>query len=136
MIPAMLAVAAAGWFSAPMLIRLFIANADVVHYGIEFLQALIIAVPFLVLDFLVVGICQAIGRGFTSLVFAILRKIIFEIPATVALNAAFGVSALAYGAFAAELVMSAIGTVTLLRIFKTFKASLTVPPLAGQQDAE
>ena len=86
-----------------------------------FLRALIIAVPFLVLDFLVVGICQAIGRGFTSLVFAVLRKVVFEIPATVALNAAFGVAALAYGAFAAEIVMSVTGMVTLLRIFKKFK---------------
>ena len=136
MIPAMLAVAAAGWFCAPALIRLFIANAEVVRYGVGFLRALIIAVPFLVLDFLVVGICQAIGRGFTSLVFAILRKVVFEIPATVALNAAFGVAALAYGAFAAEIVMSVTGMVTLLRIFKTFKASLAAPPEAVRRGAE
>ena len=136
LIPAMLVVAAAGWFCAPTLIRLFISNADVLHYGTLFLRALIIAVPFLVLDFLVVGICQAIGRGFTSLVFAILRKVVLEIPATVALNAAFGVTALAYGAFTAELVMSVTGAVTLLRIFKKFKASLPAPSGTTQQDAE
>ncbi len=136
MIPAMVVVAVAGWFGASGLIRLFIDNDAVIRYGVSFFQALIIAVPFLVLDFLVVGVCQAIGRGLTSLIFAILRKVVLEIPATVILNAAAGVSMLAYGAFAAEFVMSVICTCTLLRIMKKFKASLAPAADLTARDAE
>ena len=85
---------------------------------------MIIAVPFLILDFLVVGVCQAIGRGITSLIFAVLRKIVHEIPATILLNAVFGISALAYGAFAAEVVLAVAGIITLQRIMKTFRESV------------
>ena len=133
LIPTMLVASIGVWIGAPWLIRLFIADADVISYGVGFLRAMIIAVPFLILDFLVVGVCQAIGRGITSLIFAILRKLVLEIPATIILNAVFGISALAYGAFSAELVMSVAGMITLLQIFRKFKASLPAEKTDGEE---
>ncbi len=124
MLPIMIVVSVAVWIFAPQLLRLFIADTEVIAYGTGFLRAMIIAVPFLILDFLVVGVCQAIGRGITSLIFAVLRKIVLEIPATILLNAVFGISALAYGAFAAEVVLAVAGIITLQRIMKTFRESV------------
>ena len=77
-----------------------------------------LAMPFLVADFLVVGVFQGFGMGKKALIFAILRKIVFEIPAIVLLNLAFGVSGLAYGAFAAEFMLSVIGITTLGKTIK------------------
>ena len=50
--------------------------------------------------------------------FAVLRKIVFEIPATLILNGLFGIQGIAYGAFAAELMLACISTVILNRMMK------------------
>ena len=106
LLPAMFAVAVCCWLFAGGLIGLFMDNADIIRYGTMFLRAMALAMPFLVADFLVVGVFQGFGMGKKALIFAILRKIVFEIPAIVLLNLAFGVSGLAYGAFAAEFILS------------------------------
>ncbi len=118
LLPAMFAVAVCCWLFAGGLIGLFMDNADIIRYGTMFLRAMALAMPFLVADFLVVGVFQGFGMGKKALIFAILRKIVFEIPAIVLLNLAFGVSGLAYGAFAAEFMLSVIGITTLGKTIK------------------
>lgn len=56
--------------------------------------------------------------GRKSLVFAILRKIILEIPALYILNWLFPLYGLAFSQFAAEVVLAAAATVVLLRMFR------------------
>lgn len=121
MIPAMFAIAAVCWLGAGGLISLFMKNTAIIYYGTMFLRGFVLAMPFLVMDFLVVGVLQGIGMGSKSLVFAIFRKIIFEIPAIILLNFFFKVNGLAYGAFVAELMLSVIGFFTLLGILKKLK---------------
>ncbi len=75
-------IVSAGYFlGSGFLIRLFMKNDVIVAYGSQFLQGLCVALPFLCMDFLAVGVFQACGMGKKALVFAILRKIIQEIPA-------------------------------------------------------
>ncbi|MDE5742145.1 MAG: MATE family efflux transporter, partial [Oscillospiraceae bacterium] len=59
----------------------FMKDAEVVAYGTKFLRGFCLGIPFLCIDFLAVGIFQACGFGRKALVFAILRKIVLEIPA-------------------------------------------------------
>nr|WP_330371611.1 hypothetical protein [Marvinbryantia formatexigens] len=61
------------------------------------------------------GVC---GVGQKTLVFAILRKIVLEIPALFILDKLFPLYGLAYAQFTAELILSAIGMITLSRFFK------------------
>ena len=56
--------------------------------------------------------------GRTALVFAILRKIILEIPALCILNWLFPLYGLAYAQFVAEFVLAVAAIVTLMRIFR------------------
>lgn len=56
--------------------------------------------------------------GRKSLVFAILRKIILEIPALYILNWLFPLYGLAFSQLAAEVVLAAAATVVLLRMFR------------------
>ena len=86
LIPCLAVVAAFGWIFAPGLIQIFIRNPEIVRYGAIFLRALSLCIVFLVIDFLGIGVFQSVGKGRISLVFAILRKIVFEIPATLILN--------------------------------------------------
>ena len=104
-------------WSAP-LIRLFMDDAEVVRYGTQFLCALALSLPFMVVDFQTVGVMQSVGRGSTSLLMAITRKIVLEIPAIVLLDRLFLASGIAYSALVAELIMCLMGMAVLWRLFR------------------
>ena len=70
------------------------------------------------MDFLAVGVFQALGYGRKALVFAIMRKIILEIPALFLLNFLFPLYGLAYAQFCAEFVLAVAAVVELYLIFK------------------
>ena len=75
-------------------------------------------IDFFKLNFLAVGVFQAVGMGKEALLFAIMRKIILEIPALYILNALFPLYGLAYAQFAAEVVLAAAAVLVLRRMFK------------------
>lgn len=105
-------------FGAGFVVALFMKNEAIVAYGSQFLRGLSLALPFLSLDFLAVGIFTACGMGRKTLVFALLRKIILEIPALFILDKLFPLYGLAYAQFVAEAILSAIGLIVLSRLFK------------------
>ncbi len=72
----------------------------------------------LCMDFLAVGVFQALGYGRKALVFAIMRKIILEIPALFLLNFLFPLYGLAYAQFCAEFVLAVAAVVELYLIFR------------------
>ena len=100
------------------LVGLFIQNETVVALGGSFLMGLSLALPFFALDFTGVGVYQACGMGGKALVFAILRKIVLEIPALFILNRFFPMVGLAYAQFAAELILSIATVVVLVGMFR------------------
>lgn len=98
------------------IIRVFMKNPLVVEYGAAFLIGQSLAQPFLCADFLGVGIFQACGMGQKSLLFAILRKVVLEIPALFILGKLFPMYGLAYAALFAEVVLSVASVVEIRRI--------------------
>lgn len=120
MVPCMVIIAAVCWvFSAP-LIRLFMKQGEVIAYGELFLRGFSASMPFMLVDFLAVGVFQSIGMGKKSLLFAILRKIVLEIPAMVLLNLLFQESGITYAGFISEMILSVYGGILLARIMKDF----------------
>ena len=105
-------------FGANFLTGLFMDNGEVVTYAGRFLQAFSLAQPFLALDFLCVGVFQACGKGRYAFVFAVLRKIVLEIPALVILDRIFPLYGLTYAQFAAELILSIVTVACLTRFMK------------------
>ena len=77
-----------------------------------------LAQPLIYMDFLAVGVFQALGMGKNALIFAIMRKIILEIPALFVLNWAYPLYGLAYAQPVAEFVLTIAAVVMLRRIFK------------------
>lgn len=98
-------------------ITMFMKNAAIIDYGGDFLRGMCLALPFLGMDFLAVGVFQACGMGKMSFIFAILRKIVFEIPLLFILNRLFPLYGLAYAQFIAESVLAAAAVVSLVKIF-------------------
>lgn len=104
------------------LISLFMENADIVAYGSKFLRGMCLSLPFLCMDFIAVGVFQACGMGAKSLVFAIMRKIVLEIPALFLLNYLYPLYGLAYAQTAAEIILAVAAVITLVKLFKKLKA--------------
>ena len=94
------------------------SEAAVIDYGTKFLRGFCLALPFICTDFIAVGVFQACGFGKKSLFFAILRKIILEIPMLLILNTLFPLYGLAYAQFTAEIVLATAAVIVLIRLFK------------------
>lgn len=105
------------YICAGPLVRMFMKNESIVAYGTEFLRGFCLGLPFLCVDFLAVGIFQAVGMGKESFVFAVLRKVVLEIPAIYVLNKIWPLYGLAYSQFCAELVLAVIAVIVLKRLF-------------------
>lgn len=117
-----LAAASIGYYAgAEGLVTLFMKNETVVGYGTAFLRGLCIATPFLAMDFLAVGVFQACGMGLKSFIFAVMRKIVLEIPALYVLNYLVPLYGLAYAQFAAEFILAAAAVVCLILMFRGFE---------------
>ena len=114
-----LVVVSLGYFAgAGLLTRAFMDNEAIVAYGTRFLRGFCLGLPFLCMDFLAVGVFQAVGMGKAALSFAILRKIVLEIPALYLLNLLFPLYGLSYAQLVAELVLSIASVIMLARIFR------------------
>lgn len=113
-----LVIVAAGYYvGAGALVRMFMQDSTIVAYGTRFLRGFCLGLPFLCMDFLAVGVFQAVGLGKNAFIFAILRKVVLEIPALIILNALFPLYGLAYAQFAAEIVLATAAVVVLIRMF-------------------
>lgn len=108
-----------GYFiGAHTLVGAFMKNEQIIYYGSRFLHGMCLSLPFLCTDFLVVGVFQSCGMGKESLVFAVLRKIVLEIPALFVLNMLFPLYGLAYAQTVAEVVLAIAAVIVLSRLLK------------------
>ena len=121
MVPIMLSVTLGYYIGSEQLIRLFIENQEIVSYGTVFLRRMCIGMIFLTTDFMVIGVFQALGLGKNALIFAILRKIVLEIPLLFILNHISPLYGLASAQSIAEIVLASIAIIMLLKIFKQSK---------------
>lgn len=94
------------YFNASAIVELFMKNEGIVFYGNQFLKAFCLGVPFLCIDFLGVAIFQATGMGKYSFIFAVLRKVVLEIPAMYILNKIWPLYGLCYSQLCAEVVLA------------------------------
>lgn len=116
------AVAVFFYFSSDMLTRFFIQDGETVAYGARFLKGFCLALPFLCVDFMAVGTFQAVGMGRESLLFAVLRKVVFEIPMLYLLNYLCPLYGLSYAQVIAEIILSVMAVIVLARFLRKLGA--------------
>ena len=104
-------------FPAPI-ISLFMKDAAIVSYGSYYLRSYALGLTFLCIDFIGVGCCQAIGKGGLTLIFAVMRKIILEIPFLFLLNHFLHEYGLAYAQGAAEFILSIASVIILVKLIR------------------
>ena len=97
------------------IIYAFIKSDAVIAFGGKFLKAMCLALPFQCIDFLGVSTYQACGKGALSLIYAVMRKGVLEIPALIILNRLFPLYGLPYAQPFAEFVL-AIGAFFTIKL--------------------
>ena len=113
-----LTMSAIYFLAAGPLVQMFMDNQAIIDYGTRFLRGFCLGLPFLCVDFLAVGVFQATGLGGWAFLFAIMRKIVLEIPALYTLNKLFPLYGLAYAQLTAEVVLAVAAVVVLSRLFR------------------
>ena len=119
-VPVLVSVTVIYYLGADGLISLFMKNESIIAYGTRFLRGFCLGLTFLGIDFLAVGVFQALGFGWYALAFAIMRKVVLEIPALFILNRLFPLYGIAYAQFTAELILSVCAVVILRHIFRKY----------------
>lgn len=112
------AMTATYWVFAGPLVNLFQNNAEVVAYGSIFLRGACLAIPFLAVDFSCVFTFQSVGMGRITLLLAVCRKLLLEIPLLFALNWLFPLYGLPYAQPVTEVVLTILGLVFLRRLLR------------------
>ena len=125
-------LAALGYYIfAGNVISAFMKNPEIVAYGTRFLRGFCLGLPFLSVDFMAVGIFQAVGMGRESLLFAILRKVALEIPALIVLNRLWPLYGLSYSQLVAEFALCLASIFVLRRLFRRVDA---MPSLEEEEE--
>ena len=117
-IPLGLAATVLYWVKTPELIRLFIENEEIVVIGTRLLRATSLSMVCLGIDFMAIGVFQALGLGRYALVYAMLRKVIMEIPLLFLLNRICPLYGLPYAQVISEAVLAVTSFIMLGRIFR------------------
>lgn len=123
-VSSLVVIAACFFLGAGFWMRLFIRNEEIIAYGTHFLRGLCLALPFFNLDVLAIGVFQAVGMGRKSFFFAILRKIIMEIPAIYLLNKFVPLYGMAYAQLVTEVILAVAAIVVLRRMLGEEKCGL------------
>lgn len=89
---------------APYIMRAFIADADTIRFGTQFLQARCFATPFMFLSFHMVHFMQAVDRGKVSFYLAVIRQICLNIPILFLMNYLFGMTGIVWTQLTADII--------------------------------
>ena len=82
----------------------FIADAETVRLGTQFLKARCLATPFMFLSFNMVHFMQAINRGSESFWMCVIRQLVLNIPILFLFNHLFGMSGIVWTQVTADII--------------------------------
>ncbi len=92
----------------------FIKNEATVGYGVAFLKARALAMPFMVIGNFIVHYMNAVGKGKVSLVLAVIRHLVLILPVMIVMNLILGLNGLVWS----QLIADVINTVASFMIFR------------------
>ena len=92
----------------------FIKNEATVGYGVAFLKARALAMPFMVIGNFIVHYMNAVGKGKVSLVLSVIRHLVLILPVMIVMNLILGLNGLVWS----QLIADVINTVVSFMIFR------------------
>lgn len=113
------------YVGAGSIIGAFMKNDVIIEIGTKLLRGYCLGLPFMIFDFIAVGVFQAVGLGKNALFFALARKLLLEIPVIFILDMLFPLYGLGYAQFTAELVLAVIAFVIIGKLFKKWEQKVS-----------
>ena len=105
---------------AHQIVGIFIKDEQTIEYGVMFLEARILAMPFMVFGNYIVHYMNAVGKGKVSLILAVIRHLILILPVMLIMNMFFGLKGLVWS----QLVSDVINTGVALMIYRRVETSI------------
>jgi Na+-driven multidrug efflux pump len=103
------------------IIRAFIADAETVRLGTQFLRARCFATPLMFLSFHMVHFMQAVGQGRVSFWLAAIRQLALNIPLLFLLNRLFGMSGVVWTQATADFLNVIASYIIYFRVIGTIR---------------
>lgn len=100
--------------AAEGLVGLFVVDAASVAYGAAFLRLRVLALPPIVVEFMLIAVFQATGQGRSAMALSFLRKGTIDLPLMIAANAVWPL----YGLMLVQPFMECIGAVAAVLLWK------------------
>ena len=116
------------WLFAPMIVGLFIKDAETVRLGARFLRGRCFAMPFMLLGYHIVNFMNAVGRGKISFLLAVIRHLVLNIPLLLLMNALFGLDGLIWSQVAADILNALIACLIYRRVVRGIAAGAAPKP--------
>ena len=107
--------------AAPAIMKAFIADAETVALGTEFLKARCFATPVMFLSFQMVHFMQAINQGKPAFWMPIIRQIVLNIPMLLILNRLFGMQGIIWTQVSADILNVAASYAIYYRVRKSVR---------------
>lgn len=106
------------WLAAPAIMKAFIADAETVALGTQFLKARCFATPVMFLSFQMVHFMQAINQGKAAFWMPVIRQIALNIPMLLVLNRLFGMQGIIWTQVSADILNVAASYAIYYRVRK------------------
>ena len=94
--------------TASYIMRMFIADAETVSLGTDFLRIRILATPLMFLSFFTVYLFQGFGQGNKALFLGVMRWVVFNIPMLFILNGIIGMYGIVWSQVTADIFTVAL----------------------------
>ena len=111
------------------LVSLFNQTGEGLQWGALFLRILALGGPFSAAAYAVISFFQATGKGFRSLLLAILRKGLLDIPMMLVFNPLFPVRGIVMATPITDVICSAVAVTLFLRFLKEHDIAFSVRDL-------
>ena len=109
---------------APYIIRIFIADAQTVELGTNFLRARALATPFMFMCFHLVNFFQAVGHGGKALALGSARWVVFNIPLLFVMNYIFGMYGIVWTQVLADILMTIVSIAVYMQFERGIKTRI------------
>ncbi len=107
---------------APLILHLFIPEAETSALGAHFLRVACLAVPLTSVNFLISYTLQAMGKGPQSAILTFSRQGLLNIPLLIGMNALFGLYGMIWTQLVVEVIMLPVSLAMYARTFRRLHA--------------
>lgn len=103
--------------TSPVIVHMFIADADTVSYGAVFTRIRCLALPFITIEFMLIAVFQGIGSAKQAFVLSFFRKGILDVPVMFLMNRLWPL----YGLMLVQPIMECMGAAIAVVMYQKKK---------------